>query len=81
MQEYSLMEQAFLVALWVGLIYGLYGLVLGYLALTDLEWRQLINERLQLMWRGLKLRLLLVYLSLLSLAIRICGGWNGNKVK
>lgn len=37
MPEYDLMEQAILVALWVGLIYGLYGLMLAYLALTDLE--------------------------------------------
>jgi hypothetical protein len=46
MPEYDLMEQAILVALWVGLLYGLLGLVLGYLALTDLGWRAEIAARL-----------------------------------
>jgi hypothetical protein len=70
MPEYDLMEQAILVALWVGLIYGLFGLALAYLALTDLEWRQLIMERLQQEWRGLKLRLALAWLNLSILTVR-----------
>ena len=70
MPEYDLMEQAILVAMWVGLIYGLFGLVVGWLALTDLEWRQLIQERLRQEWRGLKLRLALAWLNLLGLTVR-----------
>jgi hypothetical protein len=54
MPEYDLIDQAILVALWVGLLYGLFGLAVGWLALTDLEWRQLIVERLRAEWRGLK---------------------------
>jgi hypothetical protein len=54
MPEYDLINQAILVALWVGLLYGLYGLVLAYLALTDLEWRWLIADRLRANWRALK---------------------------
>ena len=57
MAEYGLMDQAILVALWVGLLYGLFGLVMAYLALTDLEWRQLIAARLRQEWRGLKSQL------------------------
>ena len=51
MPEYDLMDQAILVALWVGLLYGLFGLALGWLALTDLEWRQEIGARLRAEWR------------------------------
>ncbi|MBM4302543.1 MAG: hypothetical protein FJ121_13655 [Deltaproteobacteria bacterium] len=54
MPEYDLVNQAILVALWVGLLYGLFGLVMAYLALTDLEWRQMIAARLRAEWRGLK---------------------------
>lgn len=54
MPEINLMDQAILVAMWVGLLYGLFGLAVGWLALTDLEWRQLIVERLRQEWRGLK---------------------------
>jgi len=61
MQDMNWADQMILVALWVGLIYGLFGLVMAYLALTDLEWRQLIQERLRQEWRGLKLRLLLAF--------------------
>ena len=57
MPEYDLVDQAILVALWVGLLYGLFGLVMAYLALTDLEWRQLIAARLRQEWRGLKSQL------------------------
>jgi hypothetical protein len=70
MQEYGLVDQAILVAVWVGLLYGLFGLVVGWLALTDLEWRQLIMERLQQEWRGLKLRLALAWLNLSILTVR-----------
>jgi hypothetical protein len=54
MYEIGWLDQIMLVALWVGLIYGLFGLALGYLALTDLEWRQLIAERMKVEWRGMK---------------------------
>jgi hypothetical protein len=46
MYEIGLMDQVMLIALWVGLLYGLYGLVLGWLALTDLGWRAEIAARL-----------------------------------
>ena len=70
MPEYDWVETMFLVLLWVGLIYGLFGLVLVYLALTDLEWRQLIAERLRQEWQGLKLRGELAALSLTMLTVR-----------
>lgn len=70
MPEYDWVNTLILVALWVGLLYGLYGLALAYLALTDLEWRQLIAERLQVRWRGLKLRLCLAWLNLAILTVR-----------
>lgn len=53
MYDINLVDQLILVALWVGIIYGLCGLSLAYLALTDLEWRQLIAERLRAEWRGM----------------------------
>lgn len=57
MYEINWADQMILVALWVGLLYGLVGLAMAYLALTDLEWRQLIAERLRAEWRGLKSQL------------------------
>ena len=54
MYEIGWADQAILVVLWVGLLYGLFGLALGYLALTDLEWRWLIVGRLKAKWRSLK---------------------------
>lgn len=57
MPEYDLMDQAIMVALWVGLIYGLSGLALAWLVLTNLEWRQLIVDRVRQEWRGLKSQL------------------------
>ena len=36
-----------LVALWVVLLYGLFGLVLTVLYITDLEWRREIGARLR----------------------------------
>ena len=81
MPEYDLMEQAILVAMWVGLIYGLFGLVVGWLALTDLEWRQLIQERLRQEWRGLKLRLALAGLTLLSLGVRGYRRLQGDRAR
>jgi hypothetical protein len=57
MYEINLVDQLILVALWVGLVYGLFGLALGWLAITDLEWRQLIADRLRAEWRGLKSQL------------------------
>jgi gamma-glutamylcysteine synthetase len=53
MPEYDLMDQTILVALWVGLLYGLFGLAVGWLALTDLEWRQEIAARLRATRLGL----------------------------
>lgn len=70
MPEYDWVNTMVLVSLWVGLIYGLFGLSLAYLALTDLEWRQLIKDRLQAEWRGLKLRFALARLNLLIVMVR-----------
>lgn len=53
MYEIGLIDQVFLLVLWLGLFYGLFGLAVGWLALTDLEWRQLIAERLRAEWRGI----------------------------
>lgn len=47
MYEIELMDQVVLVSLWVGLLYCLCGLALGWLALTDLKWRQEIAARLR----------------------------------
>jgi hypothetical protein len=57
MYEINWADQMILVALWVGLLYGLFGLAMAYLALTDLEWRQLIADRIKAEWRGLKTQL------------------------
>jgi len=54
MPEWDWLDQALLVSLWVGLIYTLFGLAMGYLALTDLEWRQVIAARLRRGWRELR---------------------------
>lgn len=54
MYDINWIDQLILMSLWVGLIYGLFGLVLAYLAMTDLEWRQLIAGRLRAEWRGLR---------------------------
>jgi hypothetical protein len=54
MPEYDWVNTLILVSLWVGLLYGLFELALGYLALTDLEWRQLIGNRLRQEWRGMR---------------------------
>lgn len=70
MPEYDLVDQAILVALWVGLLYGLFGLGLAWLALTNLEWRQAIKERLQQELRGLNLRFALAVMALVSLGVR-----------
>jgi hypothetical protein len=70
MPEYDWVNTLVLVALWVGLLYGLFGLAIAYLALTDLEWRQQIVDRLRAEWRGLKLRLALAWLNLSILAVR-----------
>lgn len=70
MYEINWMDQVVLMALWVGLLYALFGLRLAYLAATDLEWRQLIKDRLQARWRGLKLRLILAGLNLAILTVR-----------
>lgn len=77
MYEIGWMDQMVLVALWVGLLYGFYGLALAYLALTDLEWRQLIAERLQGEWLRLKLRLCLAWLNLRDLKQRGCRWLQG----
>jgi hypothetical protein len=61
----------------VVLLYGLFGLALAYLVLTDLEWRQLIAERLRAEWRGLKLRLSLGGLNLLILVRRLSATARG----
>jgi len=47
MYELSWVDQLILVSLWVGLLYGLFGLAVGWLALTDREWRRLIAGRLR----------------------------------
>ena len=53
MYDISWIDQVILVALWVGLLYGLFGLAVGWLALTDLEWRQEITARLRAARLGL----------------------------
>ena len=70
MPEYDWVNTLILVTLWVGLLYGLFGLALAYLALTDLEWRWLIADRLRAEWRGLKLRLCLAWLNIEILTVR-----------
>lgn len=81
MPEHDWVNTLILVALWVGLIYGLFGLSLAYLALVDLEWRQLIAGRLRQEWRGLRLRLTLVWVNLLGLVLRGCRRLQGNRVR
>ena len=43
MYEINWADQLILMSLWVLLLYGLFGLAMGYLALTDLEWSALLN--------------------------------------
>jgi len=81
MPEYDWVTTLILVALWVGLLYGLFGLAMAYLALTDLEWRKLIKERLQAEWRGLRLRLVLAWLGLWGLALTGLEWLQGNRVR
>ena len=52
MYEISWVDQLILVVLWVGLLYGLFWLAVGWLALTDLEWRREIAARLRAVFRG-----------------------------
>lgn len=80
MQDLGWVDQMVLVVLWVGLIYSLFGLAMAYLALTDLEWRQLIKERLHANWRVLKLCLILAYLNLLNLMLRGLQWLHGNRM-
>ena len=53
MYEIGLIDQMILLGLWVGLLYGLFGLAVGWLVLTDLEWRLEITARLRAAWLGL----------------------------
>ena len=53
MYDITWLDQLILVCLWVGVLYGLFGLAVGWLALTDLEWRQEITARLRAARLGL----------------------------
>ena len=70
MYDITWLDQLILMVLWVLLLYALFGLALGWLALTNLEWRQLIKARLRERWRGLKLRLALAGVNLWGLTLR-----------
>jgi hypothetical protein len=70
MYEIGWLDQMILVALWVGLLYTLFGLALAYLALTDLDWRWEIKARLRAELRGFKLRCALAVLTMSNLALR-----------
>jgi gamma-glutamylcysteine synthetase len=81
MPEYDLLDQAILVAMWVGLLYGLFGLALAWLALTNLEWRWAIKARLRAELRGFNLRFALAVLTLSSLTARGCRWLQGNRAR